>query len=167
MTEHSSRNSGDPLNWFTNILLRLCSSIYHQEFLPVSVHFYPLATPQPQCHSLFTILYPPTTMENLAEGKDFSFHIEEVDILILWYDIKPFETQLERTNDFPEYIFYDGLHSRQGCLTMVIFWLAWSTITTIPSIVVPVEERSNDWTQERSCTLQSCTRTNAGRRWGT
>ncbi|KAK4566798.1 hypothetical protein RGQ29_002877 [Quercus rubra] len=47
-------------------------------------------------------------MEEVCEGKDFSFPKHEEEILSLWTEIKAFETQLERTKDSPEYVFYDG-----------------------------------------------------------
>lgn len=47
-------------------------------------------------------------MDEVCEGKDFSFPKHEEGVLEYWSDIKAFETQLERTRDFPEYIFYDG-----------------------------------------------------------
>ncbi|XP_022897976.1 isoleucine--tRNA ligase, cytoplasmic-like [Olea europaea var. sylvestris] len=47
-------------------------------------------------------------MDDVCEGKDFSFPLQEEKILSLWDEIKAFETQLERTKHFPEYIFYDG-----------------------------------------------------------
>ncbi|KAK3229154.1 hypothetical protein Dsin_001035 [Dipteronia sinensis] len=47
-------------------------------------------------------------MEEVCEGKDFSFPHQEEKILEHWNSIKAFETQLARTKDCPEYIFYDG-----------------------------------------------------------
>ncbi|KAF4390301.1 hypothetical protein F8388_019956 [Cannabis sativa] len=47
-------------------------------------------------------------MEEVCEGKDFSFPKYEEKILKLWSEIKAFETQLARTQNMPEYIFYDG-----------------------------------------------------------
>jgi isoleucyl-tRNA synthetase len=47
-------------------------------------------------------------MEEVCEGKDFSFPKHEEKTLDLWNEIKAFETQLELTKDMPEYIFYDG-----------------------------------------------------------
>ncbi|KAL6506159.1 hypothetical protein OROGR_024340 [Orobanche gracilis] len=47
-------------------------------------------------------------MEDVCEGKDFSFPSQEDKILSWWGEIDAFNTQLERTKDFPEYIFYDG-----------------------------------------------------------
>ncbi|KAI6695906.1 hypothetical protein NL676_023616 [Syzygium grande] len=47
-------------------------------------------------------------MDDVAEGKDFSFPGQEERILQFWSDIKAFDTQLERTRDLPEYVFYDG-----------------------------------------------------------
>eukprot|EP00258_Populus_trichocarpa_P045482 XP_024461501.1 isoleucine--tRNA ligase, cytoplasmic [Populus trichocarpa] len=47
-------------------------------------------------------------MEEVCEGKDFSFPSQEENIISFWSEIKAFETQLERTKDLPEYIFYDG-----------------------------------------------------------
>ncbi|XP_038715850.1 isoleucine--tRNA ligase, cytoplasmic-like isoform X2 [Tripterygium wilfordii] len=47
-------------------------------------------------------------MDEVCEGKDFSFPNEEERILQFWSDIKAFETQLKRTENLPEYVFYDG-----------------------------------------------------------
>ncbi|KAA8541578.1 hypothetical protein F0562_022730 [Nyssa sinensis] len=47
-------------------------------------------------------------MDDVCEGKCFSFPKEEEKILEWWTEIKAFETQLERTIEFPEYVFYDG-----------------------------------------------------------
>ncbi|KMZ60609.1 Isoleucine--tRNA ligase [Zostera marina] len=47
-------------------------------------------------------------MEEVCEGKFFSFPKQEVKILDLWSEIKAFETQLKLTSANPEYVFYDG-----------------------------------------------------------
>ncbi|KAJ6419121.1 hypothetical protein OIU84_029264 [Salix udensis] len=47
-------------------------------------------------------------MEEVCEGKDFSFPSHEEKIITFWSEIKAFETQLERTKGLPEYVFYDG-----------------------------------------------------------
>ncbi|KAL7176880.1 hypothetical protein ACSBR2_030254 [Camellia fascicularis] len=47
-------------------------------------------------------------MDDVCESKDFSFSNEEEKILQWWTEIHAFETQLDRTKDLPEYIFYDG-----------------------------------------------------------
>ncbi|XP_042489506.1 isoleucine--tRNA ligase, cytoplasmic-like [Macadamia integrifolia] len=47
-------------------------------------------------------------MNEICEGKDFSFPKEEEKILKLWDNIKAFENQLKRTENMPEYVFYDG-----------------------------------------------------------
>ncbi|KAL6553648.1 hypothetical protein OROGR_007490 [Orobanche gracilis] len=47
-------------------------------------------------------------MEQVCEGKDFSFPKQEENILRLWSEIKAFETQLSLTKDKPHFIFYDG-----------------------------------------------------------
>ncbi|XP_057499526.1 isoleucine--tRNA ligase, cytoplasmic-like [Actinidia eriantha] len=47
-------------------------------------------------------------MDDVCEGKDFSFPKQEEKVLQWWGEIKAFETQLERTKLLPEYIFYDG-----------------------------------------------------------
>ncbi|XP_051141767.1 isoleucine--tRNA ligase, cytoplasmic [Andrographis paniculata] len=47
-------------------------------------------------------------MEDVCEGKDFSFPDQEEKILSWWDKVDAFKTQLERTKDLPEYIFYDG-----------------------------------------------------------
>ncbi|KAL2238548.1 isoleucine--tRNA ligase, cytoplasmic [Sesamum indicum] len=47
-------------------------------------------------------------MDDVCEGKDFSFPAQEEKILSWWDEIDAFKTQLERTKHFPEYIFYDG-----------------------------------------------------------
>ncbi|XP_077211966.1 tRNA synthetase class I (I, L, M and V) family protein [Tasmannia lanceolata] len=47
-------------------------------------------------------------MDEVCEGKDFSFSNEEEKILKYWEQIKAFENQLKKTLGKPEYIFYDG-----------------------------------------------------------
>ncbi|WZZ75813.1 hypothetical protein YC2023_087183 [Brassica napus] len=47
-------------------------------------------------------------MEEVVEGKDFSFPREEEKVLSFWTQIDAFKTQLKRTEHFPEYVFYDG-----------------------------------------------------------
>lgn len=47
-------------------------------------------------------------MDDVCEGKDFTFSKQEEKILELWSQIDAFNTQLALTKDKPEYIFYDG-----------------------------------------------------------
>ncbi|XWS43910.1 hypothetical protein CRYUN_Cryun16bG0145300 [Craigia yunnanensis] len=47
-------------------------------------------------------------MEDVCEGKDFSFPSQEDHILSYWSHIDAFRGQLARTHNLPEYIFYDG-----------------------------------------------------------
>ncbi|XP_010488354.1 PREDICTED: isoleucine--tRNA ligase, cytoplasmic-like [Camelina sativa] len=47
-------------------------------------------------------------MEDVCEGKDFSFPREEEKVLSFWTQIDAFKTQLQRTEDCEEYVFYDG-----------------------------------------------------------
>nr|DAD24502.1 TPA_asm: hypothetical protein HUJ06_025966 [Nelumbo nucifera] len=47
-------------------------------------------------------------MEEVCEGKDFSFPKQEEKTLKFWDEIKAFENQLKRTEHMPEYVFYDG-----------------------------------------------------------
>ncbi|KAG7615473.1 Isoleucine--tRNA ligase, cytoplasmic [Arabidopsis thaliana] len=47
-------------------------------------------------------------MEEVCEGKEFSFPRQEEDVLSFWTEIDAFKTQLKRTENLPEYIFYDG-----------------------------------------------------------
>lgn len=47
-------------------------------------------------------------MEDVCESKDFAFAKQEEAILSFWSIIDAFHTQLSRTKDKPEYIFYDG-----------------------------------------------------------
>ncbi|XVE62096.1 hypothetical protein DITRI_Ditri06bG0092000 [Diplodiscus trichospermus] len=47
-------------------------------------------------------------MEDVCEGKDFSFPSQEEHILSYWSQIDAFRGQLARTQNLPEYIFYDG-----------------------------------------------------------
>ena len=47
-------------------------------------------------------------MEDVKEGKDYSFPGEEEVILQLWHDIDAFHEQLRQSEGRPEYIFYDG-----------------------------------------------------------
>ncbi|CAA7028363.1 unnamed protein product [Microthlaspi erraticum] len=47
-------------------------------------------------------------MEEVCEGKEFSFPREEENVLSFWKEKDAFKTQLKRTEHLPEYIFYDG-----------------------------------------------------------
>ncbi|KAL6513666.1 hypothetical protein OROHE_019526 [Orobanche hederae] len=47
-------------------------------------------------------------MDDVCKGKDFSFPSQEEKILSWWDEIDAFKTQLDRTKNYPEYIFYDG-----------------------------------------------------------
>ncbi|GAV69921.1 tRNA-synt_1 domain-containing protein/Anticodon_1 domain-containing protein [Cephalotus follicularis] len=47
-------------------------------------------------------------MDEVCEGKDFSFPKQEEKVLEFWSEIDAFTTQLKRTESYPEYIFYDG-----------------------------------------------------------
>lgn len=47
-------------------------------------------------------------MDEVCEGKEFSFPKEEERILSFWTEINAFQTQLARTQSLPEYTFYDG-----------------------------------------------------------
>ena len=47
-------------------------------------------------------------MDDVCEGKDFTFPKQEEKILDFWSQIDAFHTQLSLTQDKPEYIFYDG-----------------------------------------------------------
>jgi hypothetical protein len=47
-------------------------------------------------------------MEDICEGKEDSVPRQEEKILHLWEELNAFETQLQRTEGKPEYIFYDG-----------------------------------------------------------
>ncbi|CAG9465638.1 unnamed protein product [Pedinophyceae sp. YPF-701] len=47
-------------------------------------------------------------LQDVKEGKDFSFPEEESVVLKLWDEIDAFKEQLRLTEGMPEYIFYDG-----------------------------------------------------------
>eukprot|EP00271_Cylindrocystis_brebissonii_P013098 TRINITY_DN3268_c0_g1_i2.p1 TRINITY_DN3268_c0_g1~~TRINITY_DN3268_c0_g1_i2.p1 ORF type:complete len:1233 (+),score=293.29 TRINITY_DN3268_c0_g1_i2:403-4101(+) len=47
-------------------------------------------------------------MEEVCEGKDYSFPKEEEKILAFWTKVDAFHTQLKKTEGLPEYVFYDG-----------------------------------------------------------
>lgn len=47
-------------------------------------------------------------MDDVCEGKYFSFPRQEEQILLFWDNIQAFKTQLDRTAHLPEYVFYDG-----------------------------------------------------------
>lgn len=47
-------------------------------------------------------------MEEVIEGKDYSFPREEEKVLELWEQLDAFQEQLRRSEGKPEYIFYDG-----------------------------------------------------------
>ncbi|URD91072.1 Anticodon-binding domain of tRNA, partial [Musa troglodytarum] len=68
-----------------------------------------LHSPRPPLTSAGDPAAPPTPpMEDVCEGKEFSFPQQEESILRFWSSIRAFETQLKRTELMPEYIFYDG-----------------------------------------------------------
>jgi hypothetical protein len=50
----------------------------------------------------------PAGLQDVKEGKDYRFPVEEEEILKLWDDLDAFHEQLRRTEGRPEYIFYDG-----------------------------------------------------------
>lgn len=47
-------------------------------------------------------------MEDVIEGKEYSFPGEEEKTLEFWNAIDAFHEQLRRTEGLPEYVFYDG-----------------------------------------------------------
>lgn len=47
-------------------------------------------------------------MEDVKEGKDYSFPLEEEQILEFWNTTDAFKEQLRRTEGKPEFVFYDG-----------------------------------------------------------
>ena len=47
-------------------------------------------------------------MEEVKEGKDYSFPEEELKILELWDEIDAFKEQLRRSEGKKPYVFYDG-----------------------------------------------------------
>ncbi|GMJ13010.1 hypothetical protein like AT4G10320 [Hibiscus trionum] len=47
-------------------------------------------------------------MEEVCEGKDFCFPSQEEQILSYWHQIDAFKGQLDRTQNMPEFVFYDG-----------------------------------------------------------
>ena len=47
-------------------------------------------------------------MEEVKEGKDYSFPGSEEEVLRFWDDINAFEGQLERTKGQTPFVFYDG-----------------------------------------------------------
>lgn len=47
-------------------------------------------------------------MEDVQEGKDYSFPREEEAILKLWEELDAFKEQLRLTEGKPEFIFFDG-----------------------------------------------------------
>ncbi|CAN6194017.1 unnamed protein product [Urochloa humidicola] len=47
-------------------------------------------------------------MEDVCEGKDFSFPAQEMGVLKLWEEIDAFHEQLRRTEGGEEFVFYDG-----------------------------------------------------------
>lgn len=47
-------------------------------------------------------------MQDVKEGKDYSFPREEEEVLKYWDAIDAFKQQLKRSEGKPEYIFYDG-----------------------------------------------------------
>ncbi|KVI01022.1 Aminoacyl-tRNA synthetase, class 1a, anticodon-binding [Cynara cardunculus var. scolymus] len=61
-----------------------------------------------QCGRKTRLGFRSQAMDDVCEGKDFSFPKQEEKILQWWTEVKAFETQLEKTKGLPEYIFYDG-----------------------------------------------------------
>jgi isoleucyl-tRNA synthetase len=47
-------------------------------------------------------------MEEVKEGKDYSFPAEELKILQLWDELDAFKEQLRRSEGRKPYVFYDG-----------------------------------------------------------
>ena len=47
-------------------------------------------------------------MEEVIEGKDYSFPAEERKVLEFWGQVDAFQEQLRRTEGQPEFVFYDG-----------------------------------------------------------
>jgi isoleucyl-tRNA synthetase len=47
-------------------------------------------------------------MEDVCEGKDYSFPAQEVSVLDLWKKLDAFHEQLRRTEGGEEFVFYDG-----------------------------------------------------------
>ena len=47
-------------------------------------------------------------MEDVKDGRDYSFSNEELKILQLWDDIDAFQEQLRRSEGKSPYVFYDG-----------------------------------------------------------
>lgn len=47
-------------------------------------------------------------MEDVKEGKDYSFPEEEVKVLQFWDDVDAFHEQLRRSEGKKPYVFYDG-----------------------------------------------------------
>lgn len=47
-------------------------------------------------------------MDDVKEGKDYSFPEEEEEILHFWCEIDAFKEQLRLTEGKPEFVFYDG-----------------------------------------------------------
>jgi hypothetical protein len=47
-------------------------------------------------------------MDEVIEGKDYSFPKAEEEILGLWHKLDAFKEQLRRTEGKPEYVFFDG-----------------------------------------------------------
>lgn len=47
-------------------------------------------------------------MQEVQEGKDYSFPKEEEKILGLWKELDAFHEQLRRSEGKPEYVFFDG-----------------------------------------------------------
>lgn len=47
-------------------------------------------------------------MDDVKEGKDYSFPEEEEEVLRFWSEIEAFKEQLKLTEGNPEFVFYDG-----------------------------------------------------------
>ena len=94
-------------------------------------------------------------MEEVIEGKDYSFPTEERKVLEFWGRVDAFQEQLRRTEGQPEFVFYDGPpfatglphygHLLAGSLKVPELWSAHSCATRYNQAVC-----SNRWWWSRA-----------------
>ena len=83
-------------------------------------------------------------MQDVIEGKDYSFPKQEEQVLKFWDDIQAFQQQLKRSEGKKPYVFYDGPpfatglphygHLLAGTLKVPSFREALSASTSLPSL---------------------------------
>lgn len=89
-------------------------------------------------------------MEEVKEGKDYSFPGTEEEILAYWDKIKAFEGQLEWTKDKKPYVFYDGPpfatglphygHLLAGTIKVIIFPSCCTVLKRLDCLIMNIHD---------------------------